>query len=34
MAAGVTNRLWEASDLVALREAEERRKERHEDALS
>jgi len=28
MAAGVTNRLWEVSDLVALWEAEERRLER------
>jgi hypothetical protein len=28
MAAGVTNRLWEVSDLVALWEAEERRSER------
>lgn len=28
MAAGVTNRLWEVSDLVALWEAEERRGER------
>jgi hypothetical protein len=27
MAAGVTTRLWEISDLVALLEAEERRKE-------
>ena len=28
MKAGVTNRLWEVSDLVALWEAEERREER------
>lgn len=28
MAAGVTDRLWEVSDLVALLEAEERRLER------
>jgi hypothetical protein len=28
MAAGVTDRLWEVSDLVALWEAEERREER------
>lgn len=28
MEAGVTNRLWEVSDLVALLEAEERKQER------